>query len=58
MCSVAPESANQKLSSTEEEEVGDEVVTQYASLETDEQSDAESDLIELAVTCAWLFLPL
>jgi hypothetical protein len=58
MCSIAPESANQKLSLAEEEVVVDEVVTQYASLETDEQSDVDSDLMELAVTCVWLFLPL
>lgn len=56
MCSVAPESANQK-ESTSEESIS-EGVRQYASLEADEYSEANSDLMELAVRCAWLFFPL
>ena len=37
------------MSSAGDEVLVEELVTQYASLEADEQSEAVSDLIELAV---------
>ena len=54
MCSVARQSANQKEFAFQEKFFLEKGATQYASLETEEDSNAD-DLMEMAVTCAWLF---